>query len=456
MSGRARPKGRRRKGPVDSTVRQVKRRIGIAQRLFDFHSRSRKVIAEHHRRRKAREREVSDRSRRGLDWTNFFMADVQVGFGAFLAFYLAGLGWSKQDVGIALTVGGLAGVAAQVPGGALADAVKWKRALAALGIVMIGVSALILALRPTYPLVFTAEVLHGLTAGILGTAIAAISLGLAGRHGLSSRVGRNYRYAAAGNAATAALMGALAAYTSSSAIFVGTALLCVPALIALAQIRPDEIDYVRARNAAKRDHTLDLQRLTDLAKNRNLAAFAACMVLFHFSNASLLTLVGENVGQSQTASSPLLMAGLIIVPQIVVALLAPWVGYWTELYGRKPLLMIAFATEALRALLFAVVSHPSLILLVQLLDGVTGAVFTVLTILVIADFTTGSGRFNLAQGVIGTMTGIAAALSTTVTGFVVHHFSDEVGFLLMAATTGAALVLQWVLVPESKPAKYED
>ena len=70
--------------------------------------------------------------RSGLDWTNFFLADVQMSFGAFLAFYLADLGWSKQNVGLALTVGGLAAVAAQIPGGALADAVAgsgaWRRA----------------------------------------------------------------------------------------------------------------------------------------------------------------------------------------------------------------------------------------------------------------------------------------------------------------------------------------
>ncbi len=33
------------------------------------------------------------------------MADVQMSFGSFLAFYLADLGWSKQDVGLALSVG---------------------------------------------------------------------------------------------------------------------------------------------------------------------------------------------------------------------------------------------------------------------------------------------------------------------------------------------------------------
>ncbi|HEX2352689.1 MAG TPA: MFS transporter, partial [Xanthobacteraceae bacterium] len=308
-----------------------------------IHSRSRRLISEHRHRRKLRDREVSDRSRRGLDWTNFFLADVQMSFGSFLAFYLADLGWSKQNVGLALTVGGLAAVAAQIPGGALADAVRWKRGLAACGFVLIAVSALILALWPSFSLVFVAEILHGMTAGLVGPAIAAISLGIAGRHGMSSRIGRNYRFAGAGNAATAAFMGALGAYLSNNAIFIAAALLCIPALIALSEIRPNEIDYARARNATKRDHTLDLQRLIDLIKNWRLVIFSGALVLFHLSNASLLPLVSENLAHSKIANSALVMGGLIVVPQLVVAILAPWIGYWSELWGRKPLLLAGFA-----------------------------------------------------------------------------------------------------------------
>jgi hypothetical protein len=47
----------------------------------------------------------SARTLRGLDWLNFFLADVQTGIGPFLAIYLAGYGWNEQRVGIALTVG---------------------------------------------------------------------------------------------------------------------------------------------------------------------------------------------------------------------------------------------------------------------------------------------------------------------------------------------------------------
>ena len=381
---------------------------------------------------------------------------MQLSFGSFLAFYLADLGWSKQNVGLALTVGGLAAVAAQIPGGALADAVRWKRALAASGFVLIAAAALILALWPDFSLVFVAEILHGSSAGLVGPAIAAISLGVAGRHGMSSRIGRNYRFAGAGNAVTAAFMGALGAYVSNHAIFIATAILCIPALAALTEIRANEIDYVRARNAAKRDHTFDLQRLVDLTKNWRLVLFAGALVLFHLCNASLLPLVGENLAHSKVANSALFMGGLIVVPQVVVAILAPWIGYWSELWGRKPLLLAGFAIETVRALLFALISDPLLMMAVQLLDGVTGAAITVLTILVITDLTTGTGRFNLAQGVLGTMRGIAAAIGTASIGTIVQHFGDLTGFLLMATGPALGAALIWAFLPETKPAKYID
>ena len=42
---------------------------------------------------------TSRQSRHGLDWMNFFLADVQTPFGTFVAVYLADLDWSKGPVG---------------------------------------------------------------------------------------------------------------------------------------------------------------------------------------------------------------------------------------------------------------------------------------------------------------------------------------------------------------------
>jgi hypothetical protein len=211
-------------------------------------------------------------------------------------------------------------------------------------------------------------------------------------------------------------MGALGTYVSITAIFIASAILCIPALSALHQIRADQIEYVRARNAAKHDHTLDLQRLVDFAKNRNLLLFAVCMVLFHFSNASLLPLREAESGAQQNRPRRRVYGGpdrcaanhRLVVPQIIVAILAPWIVYWSELWGRKPLLLIGFAVEAARALLFSFMADPWLMVVIEVLDGTTGAVVTVLTVLVITDFTTGTGRFNLAQGVLGTFTILGA------------------------------------------------
>jgi MFS family permease len=91
---------------------------------------------------------------------NFFLADVQTAFGAFVAFYLADLGWPKGQVGLALGVGTLAGVISQIPGGALVDAVRWKRGLTAIGIGFLCLSAVIFALMSSFALVFVAELIE--------------------------------------------------------------------------------------------------------------------------------------------------------------------------------------------------------------------------------------------------------------------------------------------------------
>jgi predicted MFS family arabinose efflux permease len=304
--------------------------------------------------------------------------------------------------------------------------------------------------------VIIAELLHGATGGIITTAIGAISLGLVGRRAMSVRTGRNYRYAAGGHAATAALMGLAGAYISNGAIFIAAALLCLPALVALSIIRPNEIDYARARNAAHGKDARQVGRVADLAKNHRLILFTAALVLFQLADASMLPLIGENLATTTKGQASLWMSGLIIVPQIVVAMLAPWVGYHSERKGRRPLLLIGFAVEPLRAALLAFTGNYAFLILAQLLDGISGAVIGVLTVIVIADLTVGTGRFNLAQGAVGAAIGIAASLSTLATGFFFQGFGAVRGFVVIAAVACAATALIWLFVSETKPADYPD
>ncbi len=215
-----------------------------------------------------------------------------------------------------------------------------------------------------------------------------------------------------GHVLTAAAMGAAGAFLSDRAIFMVAAILCVPALIALSYIRPEEIDYQRARNAKGGEQ---VTRITDLAKNHQLLLFGGCVVLFQLADASMLPLIGERLGK-QISSSDIFMSVLIIVPQVIVAILAPWVGYHSEGRGRKPLLLIGFGLEPLRALLLATTTAYPILLVAQLLNGITSASVTLLTVLVITDLTAGSGRFNLARGAVGAASGAAASVSTIATG----------------------------------------
>jgi predicted MFS family arabinose efflux permease len=398
----------------------------------------------------------SPQSRRGLDWLNFFMADVQTGFGSILSFYLADRGWSQENVGFVLTAGGLSGVVAQMPGGALVDAMRRKRLLVAIGVFMIAASAGLLALSTDLPMVFSAEVLHGATGGIIGPAIGAISLGLVGRRAMSGRIGRNLRFDASGNALTAAGLGVIAQYVSKSAIFYALAALTVPTLLALHWIHPREISYGRARNAAARDEPGDVQRIIDLFKNHHLLILAALLVLFRFAEASMMPLVSEHLGSGKNSFSSLILAAINIVPNVVVAVAAPWAAHYSEIWGRKAVLLIGFGLEAVRGVLFALSASSYFIIAVQIPGGLVGAIMTVIPVLVITDLTTGTGRFNLARGVVGTCTGIAASLSTSATGLIATTFGETAGLLTTAGIAALAAILLWLFLPETKPQEYLD
>ncbi len=419
-------------------------------------TRSRTVVTHHRHAKRSLECTGSVQSRHGLDWMNFFTADVQLGFGAFVSFYLAGLGWSQESVGFAMTVGQLTGAVVLIPGGALADALRWKRGLAATGLVMIACAALILALEPSFALVVGAEFLEGASAGLIGPAIAAISLGIVGRRAMSARTGRNERFQAAGSALTGLLMGALGSYFGAHTIFLVAAALSIPALIALDFIRSDEIDHARARNAETQAGAPRVSRIPALGKNRQLMWFTGCLAMFQLADASMLPLAAEHIGSGQSAQGSLLTSGLIIVPQVVTAILAPWAGYLSELWGRKPLLLAGFGVEIIRAILLGVIDNPTLWLPLQLLAGISGAILTVLTVVVAMDLTTGTGRFNLARGFIGLVSTIAAALSLTVFGFIAQEVGNWAGFASMAAVAATGTLLVWLVLAETKPTEYID
>ena len=261
----------------------------------------------------------------GLDAVNFFLAGVLAGFGPYMAVYLADQKWTQEKIGFVLSASALAGLLSQVPGGELLDTIRSKRAIVALGVLVVALSAMIIEFQSSFPLVLIGLTLQGITGGILGPAIAAISLGLVGHAALTERLGRNQRFAASGSLAAAALMGLVGYAFSYRAISLLVVALTLPLFVALDRIHAADIHFGRSCGAPHH-HTTDLPGRAErgsLWKSPGLVVLGTCLFFFQFANASMLPLVGEALIYQGDSRSSLIVSALIVVPQIIVAVIAP-------------------------------------------------------------------------------------------------------------------------------------
>ncbi|HEX4505351.1 MAG TPA: MFS transporter [Alphaproteobacteria bacterium] len=384
----------------------------------------------------------------GLDLLNLWVANIQTGFGPFVAVYLTSRGWTQTSIGLALSMGTLTAMVSQLPAGALVDAMRSKSRIAALSIAAFALSALLFAVYPVPLSVFSAEILHGFSSCTLGPAIAALSLAIAGHAGLGRRLGRNARFASIGNGIGAALMGAAGYYISERSVFFLTAALTLPAIFALRQLGHVELP-VRARNDLKPKQKL--QEIAGILADRRLLIFAGCAALFTLSDAAMLPIVGGALTKRAGAEASLLIAACIVLPQLVVAGLSPKMGSLAETRGRRLVLLVGFATLPVRALLFAVVTDPILVVTVQILNGIASAAFLIMVPLVTADIAGRSGHFNLALGFVGFTIGLGGVSSTTVAGWVTDHYGEAVTFVFLAAVGLLATAVVWLFLPETRP-----
>jgi MFS family permease len=391
-------------------------------------------------------------SLQALDWLNFCLAALMTGFGPFVTVYLADRGWAPEDIGLVLTASGLAGLLTQVPAGELIDRVKPKRALVGTATTAVILVVLTYRLWPDFASVFAAAVILGTTGSVIGPGVAAISLGLVGHEALAERLGRNQRFASIGGLTAAAIMGVVGYVLSTRNILLVAAALGFPVLLALFRIRPADIHFGRSCGAPDH-HGTDPERASraDLLKDRRLVTFAICLFLFQAANASILPLIGETLAHVEGRWSSLIMSALIVPPQIIVALLAPWAGRTADTWGRRPLLLLGLGVVPIRAGFFAFTADPVLLVAVQVLDGLTGAALGVLTTLVVADLTKGTGRFNLSLGLVGTLSGVGASLSTSISGLVVERSGQTAGFLSVMTVGLLAVAILWAFMPETKP-----
>ncbi|WP_414474648.1 MFS transporter [Microvirga sp. M2] len=392
------------------------------------------------------------RIERPLDALNFFLADVRDGLGPYLAVYLLTIRhWNEAEIGLVMTIAGLAAILAQTPAGAMIDATHAKRGVVVIAALVVTAGSLLLPfLSSFWPVVVSQAVVHA-TGSAFAPAIAAITLGIVGHGHFARRTGRNEAFNHAGNAFAAAAAGGAAYLWGPVVVFFLMAAMAAASLVSVLMVPASAIDHERARGFLDGAVATDDQPsgLKTLVTCRPLLIFAACAVLFHLANAAMLPLVGQKLALQDRNLGTSLMSACIVAAQVVMVPMAMLVARKADTWGRKPLFLAGFLILPIRGVLYTLSDNPYWLVGVQMLDGIGAGLYGALFPLIVADLMEGTGRFNVAQGAVTTAQGIGASLSTALAGVIVVEVGYSMAFLVLAGIASAGLLLFWMTMPET-------
>lgn len=306
-------------------------------------------------------------------------------------------------------------------------------------------------LFPGFYSVAALQLLTGIAGSVFAPALAAITLGVVGPRMFAKRLGRNESFNHAGNAATAAATGALAYFYGPIVVFWMLAGMAALSVVATLRVPESAIDHDVARGMDHRAGQPHPQPsgFAVLLRNRQLLVFGATVVMFHFANAAMLPLVGQELALVNSEVGTALMAACIVAAQLVMVPVAYLTGSKADVWGRKPIFLVGFAVLTMRGLLYPVWDNSYWLVGVQLLDGVGAGIFGALFPLVVQDVTHGTGRFNVSLGAITAACGVGAALSNFIAGHIVVAAGYNAAFLALAGVAAAGFVLYLIAMPET-------
>lgn len=387
------------------------------------------------------------RSLAALSLLCFALADVRDGLGPFFGVYLQSHGWGPDIIGYVMTLGGLMGVVAASPMGALVDAAHDKRRLLVVVVLGIVLAAVAVFLSPLPLVAGASQITQGLLAAAVAPLISALSLGLVGQSGLPARLGRNEAWNHAGNAASAVLGGAIGWFYGIGGVLLVMAGMGGLALLAVQGIRPQHINYAAARGLETEKDVRIVgpapSRLSLLLGDKALLCTGGIMLFFHLGNAAMLPLLGQSAVAHFDVNPAVYTACTVVVAQCTMILTALWAAWLAPRRGYGPALLCALVALPVRGLIAGFWHSPWNIVPVQILDGVGAGIMGVVTPGMVALLLRGSGHINLGLGMVMTLQGIGAAFSATWGGVVADQYGYGMAFLALAVAPciGLGLVL---------------
>lgn len=441
--------------------------------------------------------EPRSRSVKALGAVNFFLADVRDGLGPFLGIFLIGQGWSTATIGLVMTIGGIAGMLATTPLGALADASKAKRFMVGFCAALVIVASLAILFVPTVTFVAASQIATGIAGAAIGPAVAGLTLGLVGQKGLAPQLGRNEAWNHGGNVFAAAGAGFFGYEFGLTAVFILMTAMAVGSIIAVMMIKPEDIDHDAARGIEKKEgaEAAAPSGFSVLWKSTPLLILAATLMLFHFGNGAMLPLLGQQVatqaassgvptdtgvaaataagqdagatttlppGQSkpgQPAAQPVSQptslqsllsdpvsytAATVIIAQLTMIPIALLAAGFAGRRGYFLLLVAALVALPVRGLIAGLWPSPYALIPVQMLDGVGAGLLGVAVPGLVARMLKGTGHINAGLGAVMTVQGIGASLSPAIAGVIVSHYGFSAAYLTLAGFAVCGLII-WLV-----------
>jgi MFS family permease len=383
------------------------------------------------------------KGRRALESLNFFMADVQAGVGPFLGVFLQSRGWNPASIGSVMTIGGIAGMLATSPAGALVDATRFKRSLVVICSIFTVLASVLLWVSQSYVWVASSQVATAIGGAALGPLLAGITLGMVRESGFAEQFGRNQMANHAGNVVAAAASGYLGWRFGFGAIFLLAACAALLAISSVLLIPASAIDHRAARGLGVGDEEKPLPAYKVLIGNRPLMVLGAALALFHLGNAAMLPLYGMAVVNAHEGDPAIFTAKTVVVAQLVMIVASYIAMRSLRTRGHWSIILITFIALPLRGVVAAFVIKSWGVWPVQALDGIGAGLQSVAVPALVARLLEGSGHVNVGQGAVMTMQGIGAALSPLLGGVLAQAFGYRVAFLLLGSVAVGSVLL-WV------------
>ena len=387
----------------------------------------------------------------GMDWLTLLLAGGGSAYGAFIPVYLTTNSWTQTRIGLVLTVGTIVGMLCQVPAGLLVDAIGPRRRTALYwAIAVSGLVPLVFVLLPrTLPVLLAMACRPPPAACSPPPSPPSASPSSAARVWATRRPQRALRLDRRGPRRGDHGRQRLPRLPESGVPGGGGA-----DRAGAAGAASDRAGSGRARWGNRRAPGTGGRpgwfSPFGLLRDRTLLIYASCVALFQVASIAVIQLSAVDVTARLGARGALVIAAFLIVPQVVVALISPWLGQAADRFGHRTVLLAGFATVPIRGVLFALVRNPYVLVPVQVLEGAGGAAFGIMMPLIAADLTHGKGHYTLCLSLLGLAAGAGTAISTALAGWAADHYGRHAAFWVLAAVGVAAVVLVALAMPETR------